>query len=140
VLFYAKCPRGAQTIKTVLACTDGRWYPSSTRAVELLKERYSKIEQARHRRKEENLKRKQKTLFLTCPQRAEPQLRKTPQESVFARNRAESKMCVAKKRRDHENDQNTDYDPRIGFYQFLRFLRTTEGNSENVHDSENVHE
>ena len=50
----------------------------------LLKERYWKLEQARHRRKEENLNRKQKTLFLTCPERVEPQLKATPQKSIFA--------------------------------------------------------
>ena len=50
----------------------------------LLKERYWKIEQARHRRKEENLKRRQKTLFPRCPQWVESQLKETPQNSIFA--------------------------------------------------------
>jgi transposase InsO family protein len=50
----------------------------------LLAQRCWKIEQARHRRKEENLRRKQKTLFLTSPQREEPQLKPTLEKSIFA--------------------------------------------------------
>jgi hypothetical protein len=50
----------------------------------LLAERQRKIEQGRHRRKQENLKRKQRTLFLTPPQWKEPQLKTTAQKSIFA--------------------------------------------------------
>lgn len=50
----------------------------------LLWERRRKIEQARHRRKEENLKRKQKSLFLPCLQGAEAQLKTNIEKSNFA--------------------------------------------------------
>lgn len=49
----------------------------------LLRIRQRKIEQARHRRKEENLKRKQRTLFFSFPQGAEPLISPTCEKSSF---------------------------------------------------------
>jgi putative transposase len=49
----------------------------------LLRIRQCKIEQARHHRKEENLKRKQKTLFFAFPQGPEPLISATCEKSSF---------------------------------------------------------
>jgi len=49
----------------------------------LLRIRQRKIEQARHNRKEENLKRKQRTLFFAFPQGPEPLISATCEKSSF---------------------------------------------------------
>jgi transposase InsO family protein len=49
----------------------------------LLRIRQRKIEQARHHRKEENLKRKQRTLFFSFPQEPEPLISATCEKSSF---------------------------------------------------------